>query len=205
MQGLFAYEFVRVHWRAYSSRAFQLNRQFLYQWTVNWRFIPAEIFLSSTFSVSLLAVHALLLLLFASTRWTSPSRRSLPAMLKLFFASDADWRETDKISDRINPSWILTTMLSANVIGMLCARSLHYQFYSWLAWSTPWLLWKGGLHPILIYAFWAAQEWAWNVFPSTNESSAVVVGSLALQVVAIWWGSRKDWEVVEVKAQKKTM
>ena len=193
-----------MHWRAYISRAFQLNRQFLYQWTVNWRFVSTEIFLSSTFSYSLLAAHVLLLLLFASTRWTAPSRRSLPAMLKLFLASDAAWRETDTISDRITPDWILTTMLSANAIGMLCARSLHYQFYSWLAWTTPWLLWKSGLHPILIYAFWAAQECAWNVYPSTNESSAVVVGSLALQVAAIWWGSRKDWQVTKANTQKKT-
>jgi alpha-1,3-mannosyltransferase len=171
---------------------------------VNWRFVPVEIFLSSTFSYGLLAAHALLLLLFATTRWTAPSRRSLPAMLKLFLESNTDWRETDTISDRITPDWVLTTMLSANVIGMLCARSLHYQFYSWLAWSTPWLLWKSGLHPVLIFACWAAQEWAWNVYPSTNESSAVVVGSLALQVGAVWWGSRKDWQVAKPDTQKKT-
>lgn len=41
---------------------------------------------------------------------------------------------------------------------------------------------------------WAAQEWAWNVFPSTDESSAVVVGCLAVTVMGAWWGSRGEVE-----------
>ena len=194
---------MRVHWRAYVFRSFQLNRQFLYQWTVNWRFVPAEVFLSTKFSYVLLAVHAALLLVFATTRWTAPSRRSLPAMLKLFLSLDPDWRETDEVEARVRPEWIMTTMLTANAIGMLCARSLHYQFYSWLCWSTPYLLWKSGLHPIAVYAVWAAQEWAWNVYPSTDESSMVVVGALSVQVLAIWWGTRKDWWEPKQKGPKK--
>lgn len=68
---------------------------------------------------------------------------------------------------------------------MLCARSLHYQFYSWLAWGTPYVLWQTGFGPVWIVPLWAAQEWAWNVFPSTNMSSAVVVGVLGLSVAGL--------------------
>ena len=78
-------------------------------------------------------------------------------------------------------------------IGMLCARSLHYQFYAYIALSTPFLLWEAGLHPILVYAVWAAQEWAWNVYPSTDTSSMVVVGCLAIQVFGVWWGTGKEF------------
>lgn len=49
------------------------------------------------------------------------------------------------------------------------------------------------MHPFIIYAIWAAQEWAWNVYPSTKISSMVVVGCLSVQVVGIWWGTRKDF------------
>lgn len=38
---------------------------------------------------------------------------------------------------------------------------------------------------MLIYIVWALQEWAWNVYPSTNASSAIVVLSLALQVFGV--------------------
>ena len=69
----------------------------------------------------------------------------------------------------------MTTVLTANAIGMLCARSLHYQFYAWLAWGTPFLLWRTGFHPIVQYAIWAAQEWAWNVYPSWLPPGAYVV------------------------------
>ena len=81
-------------------------------------------------------------------------------------------------------------------IGMLCARSLHYQFYAYTAWSTPFLLWKAGLHPILIYAVGGAQEWGWNVYPSTDTSSIVVVGCLLVQVFSVWWGTRNEFVMV---------
>jgi len=206
-QGVFAYEFVRNDWRSYVSRAFQLSRAFFYKWTVNWRFVPEDVFLSSTFSYSLLALHASLLVIFAFTRWTKPSKRTLSGMLTLYFSPSSRKNPdqftdlTDDISDRVTPEFVTTTLLTANTIGMLCARSLHYQFYSWLAWTTPYLLWKSGFHPVLIYLIWAAQEWAWNVYPSTNESSAVVVGCLAVTVVGIWWGTRSKPE--KGKAKKK--
>lgn len=79
----------------------------------------------------------------------------------------------------------MTGLLSSLAIGLLCARSLHYQFFAYLAWATPFLLWRAGLHPVLIYAAWTLQEWAWNVYPSTNASSTVVVLSLALQVIGV--------------------
>jgi alpha-1,3-mannosyltransferase len=194
LKALIAYEFVRVHYRAYLARAFQLNRQFFYKWTVNWRFVPEEIFLSASFSYTLLTAHASLLLLFATTRWTKPSQRSLLDTLRLFFTDQSNWRATDAITARVTPEFVLTTIMTANSIGMLCARSLHYQFFSWTAWATPFLLWRAGFHPILLVGIWAAQEWAWNVYPSTDASSAVVVGCLAATVAGVWWGTGKDVE-----------
>jgi alpha-1,3-mannosyltransferase len=88
----------------------------------------------------------------------------------------------------------MTVMLSSLAIGLLCARSLHYQFFAYLAWATPFLLWRAGLHPVLIYVVWALQEWAWNVFPSTNASSAVVVMSLAVQVFGVYFNGSGEEE-----------
>lgn len=31
----------------------------------------------------------------------------------------------------------------SNLTGILCARSLHPQFYAWFAWSLPWLVLGG--------------------------------------------------------------
>jgi alpha-1,3-mannosyltransferase len=91
----------------------------------------------------------------------------------------------------------MTTLLTAIAIGMLCARSLHYQFFAYIAWATPFLLWKAGFHPILQYALWGAQEWAWNVYPSTPASSGVVVGVLAITILGSWWGAKGEFDSVQ--------
>ena len=53
----------------YMNRAFDLGRQFLFKWTVNWRFLPEWLFLSRYFHLLLLSAHLLTLLLFALRRW----------------------------------------------------------------------------------------------------------------------------------------
>jgi alpha-1,3-mannosyltransferase len=179
---------------SYVSRAFELTRQFFYKWTVNWRFVPETTFLSRPFALGLLAAHIGLLLWFARTRWIKPSKKSPKKFLNMIRETP---RDEEQIARRITPDFIMTTMLSATVIGMLCARSLHYQFYAYLAWATPFLLWKAGFHPVVQYALWGAQEWAWNVYPSTPMSSATVVGLLVVQVLGVWWGTRNEFEGVE--------
>ncbi|KAF3699287.1 Dol-P-Man:Man(5)GlcNAc(2)-PP-Dol alpha-1,3-mannosyltransferase [Channa argus] len=57
----------------YLSRAFDLGRQFMFKWTVNWRFLPEWLFLNRYFHILLLAAHLLTLLLFAFHRWKSRS------------------------------------------------------------------------------------------------------------------------------------
>jgi len=179
--------------RGYLARSFELSRVFLYKWTVNWRFVGETRFLSREFATALIILHLTLLATFVWTRWSRPSGLSIPALV-----STALNPLPTEIQQRIyldtTPSFIMTAILTSMAIGMLCARSLHYQFYAYIAWSTPFQLWKSGLHPVLIYAVWAAQEWAWNVYPSTDTSSKVVVGCLAVQVMAIWQGTRDDYK-----------
>lgn len=162
----------------YISRAFELTRQFMFKWTVNWRFVGEETFLSKEFSLGLLALHVSLLGLF-STIWVKPSGMNI-----FSFARDllGGWKPRIAISKTLTMNMMLTSL----AIGMLCARSLHYQFFAYLAWASPFLLWQANFHPVLIYILWAVQEWAWNVYPSTNASSAAVVLSLAVQVFGVF-------------------
>ena len=187
-----AFPFLPANAKGYLARSFELTRQFLFKWTVNWRFVGEETFLSKEFSITLIAVHLTLLVAFALTRWTRPSGLSIPALISTAI-KPLPPKAQQMISLNVTSSFILTSTLTSMAIGMLCARSLHYQFYAYIAWSTPLLLWKGGLHPILIYVVWGAQEWGWNVFPSTNTSSIVVVGCMVVQVVSVWWGTGNDF------------
>jgi alpha-1,3-mannosyltransferase len=185
----------------YLSRAFEFSRQFLFKWTVNWRFVGEEVFLSRWFSLLLLALHASVLLAFITSRWLKPARKPIMEIIgpMLVFESPFKGNEELAVSTAVTPQYILTSVLSANVIGLLFARSLHYQFYAYLAWSTPYLLWRSGIHPVLQYALFFAQEWAWNVYPSTSISSFVAVSILAVTVALVWRGARAEYEPRAVK------
>ncbi|CAI8025438.1 Dol-P-Man:Man(5)GlcNAc(2)-PP-Dol alpha-1,3-mannosyltransferase [Geodia barretti] len=55
---------------SYMRGAFDFGRQFLYQWTVNWRCLPEWLFLHRGFHTVLLACHIALLAAFIVLRWT---------------------------------------------------------------------------------------------------------------------------------------
>ncbi|KAI0117690.1 glycosyltransferase [Nemania sp. FL0031] len=187
VQFTLAVPFLRENAHGYLSRAFELSRQFFFKWTVNWRFVGEETFLSRPFALGLLAMHASVLLWFVVNKWLKPAGKPWSAIVAsiLRLSSPFSSQEEAQVSTQVSPEYVMTTMLSANLVGLLFARSLHYQFYSYLAWSTPYLLWRCGAHPIVQYALWALQEWAWNVFPSTNVSSGVVVGVMAVTVALV--------------------
>ncbi|KAF2723904.1 glycosyltransferase family 58 protein [Polychaeton citri CBS 116435] len=191
LQVLLGYPFLAGNFKSYLSRAFEFTRQFMFKWTVNWRFVGEDVFLSKTFSTALLAIHAALLAVFMSTRWLKPSGDSIPSIVLqlLGYKASPTPQQHVAISRRVTSDFILTVTLTSVILGCLCARSLHYQFYAYIAWSTPFLLWRSRVPIIVQYFIWGMQEWAWNVYPSSSLSSAIVVGCLGFQVVAIWAGT----------------
>jgi alpha-1,3-mannosyltransferase len=203
VQVVIAFPFLPVNAIGYLGRAFEFSRQFLFKWTVNWRFVGEDTFLSKEFSISLLVGHITALVLFALTSWLKPAGQPVHVIVARMFGGQEPLGNAQQlISSRITPRWILTTVLTANVIGMLFARSLHYQFYAYLAWSTPFLLWRSGMHPTIQLCLWAAQEWAWNVYPSTVLSSEIVVSVMAVTLVGVWWGTRSEnFPTIEDRAQ----
>ena len=197
MQIVVGFQFWSVNARAYFGRAFELGRQFLFKWTVNWRFAGEQRFLSGNFAIGLLVANATILAIFLQTRWLRPSGLSPPRMAMTIFKPLPPQMQR-QLRRNVSPDFILTSILTSMIVGMLCARSLHYQFYAYVAWSTPFLLWKSGMPPYLVCAIWAAQEWAWNVYPSTETSSVIVVGCLAVQVIGVWWGTRNEFTDVRL-------
>lgn len=175
----------------YLTRAFQFDRKFLYQWTVNWKMLGEEIFQSKRLSYFLLGYHVLAIVFFLNDRWVKPSSNNILHFIRQYTRMMPDAREK-QVQSKITPMFVMESVLGSIVLGMLCARSLHYQFYVYLGWATPFILWRTGVRPGMIYLVWGAQEMAWLVYPSTIMSSNMVVGLLAIQTLAIWWGSSVD-------------
>ena len=81
---------------------------------------------------------------------------------------------------------VTVILFTSNLIGILFARSLHYQFYSWYALQIPFLAWKTP-YPIPVkLAISAAIEYAWNVFPSTRLSSGILLGANVALLGGLW-------------------
>lgn len=175
----------------YLSQAFNFSRQFLFKWTVNWRFVGEELFLSKNFQTSLLVGHVSVLLLFVFTRYLSRNITQKLIKQLLVDAIARPFSSTIHSSNKFlsyhhGPKLILLVMATTNVIGVLFSRSLHYQFLSWYCWQLPFLLYATGVHFVFGFAAFAIHEWCWNVYPSTPSSSAVLVGSLCLVLIGVW-------------------
>uniref|UniRef100_L2GG64 Dol-P-Man:Man(5)GlcNAc(2)-PP-Dol alpha-1,3-mannosyltransferase n=1 Tax=Colletotrichum fructicola (strain Nara gc5) TaxID=1213859 RepID=L2GG64_COLFN len=148
LQIVIAVPFVADNAKGYLGRAFELSRQFFFKWTVNWRFVGEE----KPFSIALLGLHVAGLVVFITTRWLNPAQRPLSSLVAPMLQGKSPFAglEERQVASRVTPRYVLTTILSANVLGLLFARSLHYQFYAYLAWSTPYLLWRSGLPVVLV-------------------------------------------------------
>lgn len=187
---------------SYLSNAFDFSRKFLYKWTVNWRFVPEEIFLSYEFGRALLVGHVTVLLFFASTRFLAPqvTGKSIVRLIKDAFKPSKTISEKNLLLDSKNgPKLVLLIFATTNLIGVLFARSLHYQFLSWYCWLLPFLLYMSGTNVVLAAGIFFFHEWCWNVFPATEQSSQVLVMILVTTLFAIW--SNKAAWFAEVKEE----
>ncbi|CAM9144552.1 unnamed protein product [Chrysoparadoxa australica] len=139
---------------AYLRRSFDLGRVFDHKWTVNFRFLSEELFVSGYLAAGLLTAMVGALLLFA-WKWLAASREV-------------------RSGGALAPSYAVKTLLVSNLIGVVFCRSLHYQFYVWYFHSLPFLLWETDLPVTLKLSVLAAVEYAFNIFPSTPESSLLL-------------------------------
>lgn len=82
-------------------------------------------------------------------------------------------------------------MFTCNFIGIIFARSLHYQFYSWYFQTIPYLLWQAQwkitqlpiVTKILIFA---TIEGCWLTFPSTSNSSFTLLACHIMLLMGIY-------------------
>ncbi|XVE77639.1 hypothetical protein DITRI_Ditri13aG0078800 [Diplodiscus trichospermus] len=173
----------------YVSRAFNLGRVFIHFWSVNFKFIPEPIFVSKEFAVSLLIAHLVLLAVFAHYKWCKHDGglfNFLYSRIRSCLSrSTISWPKT------LKKEYIATTMFAGNFIGIVCARSLHYQFYSWYFYSLPYLLWKTPFPTLLRVVVFLGVELCWNVYPS-NFYSSVLLLCLHIVILRGLWSSTSE-------------
>jgi len=180
---LIAIPFIWPHPRNYLASAFEFSRVFLYKWTVNWRFVPETIFSSRQWAYTLLAGHVCTLCLFVVFKWC----RSDGGVVELLVRG-IKYPTSPGSMKTISADQIIIILFTSNLIGIIFARSLHYQFYSWYAQQLPFLLWHTKYPVILRIIILFCVEYAWNIFPSTISSSGILLISNIMILVGIWAG-----------------
>lgn len=157
----------------YIRGAFDLSRVFMYKWSVNWKFVPPNIFVSGYFHALLLAILSTMLLCFTAT-WIKyldsyakmkQIEHDLKPQLK---------KKKININMDISANLFLIPMFSANFIGIMFSRSLHYQFYVWYYHTLPFLLWSTPYGNKFRLVVLGLIEICWNTFPATEFSSALL-------------------------------
>ncbi|RKO90732.1 glycosyltransferase, partial [Blyttiomyces helicus] len=182
IQILLALPFLLHHPASYLHRAFDFSRAFLFKWTVNWRFVGAEVFSSRELALGLLALHALLLVAFG-VRWCRPSGGIWKNLLAGFKKGLGKSSQTPLSADHV-----ILVMFTSNLIGILCARSLHYQFFSWYWHTLPYLLWRTRIPVVGRLALLITIEVCWNVYPSTTASSLALLASHVVLLAGLMAG-----------------
>ncbi|KAG8906852.1 dolichyl-P-Man:Man(5)GlcNAc(2)-PP-dolichol alpha-1,3-mannosyltransferase [Tulasnella sp. 403] len=182
LQAAVAYPFLTTYPREYLRGAFDLSRVFLYKWTVNWRFLPEGVFLSDAFAKSLLLLHVTTLIIFGIA-WCRPDGGVWLVLQRAFKRPSRPSTLTFVNTDRLT-----TVLFTSNLIGVVFARSLHYQFYSWYAQQLPLLLWRTKYPTLVKLGLLGAIEYAWNVYPSTTLSSGVFFSSNFVILLGVYFG-----------------
>ncbi|ESO11026.1 hypothetical protein HELRODRAFT_185299 [Helobdella robusta] len=181
---------------AYIIRSFEFSRQFLFQWTVNWRFLSEEIFLDRRFHALLLLAHLSFIIYFTFTHWT---RRY--GGVRALWSSAVGHRDDTPL----DPNTIVLTLFSSNLLGMCFSRSLHYQFYVWYFHTLPYLFWSTNLSTVFRLLLLGVIELCWNTYPSTIYSSLALHASHFILLISLIISERrrKD-EIVEKEETRKT-
>ncbi|KAI0831468.1 mannosyltransferase [Trametes gibbosa] len=196
-QLLIGLPFLLHHPWSYLTNSYEFSRVFLFKWTVNWRFLGEEVFLSPVWARTLLTAHVGTLVAFGLVKWCTSDGgvwRVLARGLRSPTRAPS--------SAPLTADYVTTVLYTSNLIGILFARSLHYQFYSWYAMQLPFLAWRTTYPVPVRLALLLGIEYAWNVYPSTSLSSGVLLAANAALLLGIWFGYSEGRTVSRGKAVK---
>ena len=164
--------FLKTYPISYLRKAFELDRVFFYKWTVNWKFLPEDVFVSTPLSLLLLGMHIGCLVFFAR-KWLVSAKGQTGRYLH--------------ISRQLSPTYVVQTMFISNFIGICFSRTLHYQFYSWYFHTLPVMAWMVGDMPMAMRVVLIGTiEYAFNVFPATAFSSYVLQSAHFVLLAWLW-------------------
>jgi alpha-1,3-mannosyltransferase len=132
---------------------------------VNWKFLPEYLFVNPLWSFVLLLGHIVGLII-----WYQFIVRRIFDSLRISYQQEANKKRTGVLLDRV----IVTTLFQCQFIGVVFARSIHYQFYAWYFHSLPWILYSLGINLPQSCLLLLAIEIVYNSYPPSWYMSMIL-------------------------------
>ncbi|KRZ94313.1 Dol-P-Man:Man(5)GlcNAc(2)-PP-Dol alpha-1,3-mannosyltransferase [Trichinella sp. T8] len=172
-----AIPFLHTNPLGYLRSAFNFGRVFDHRWTVNWRFVPEEVFTHKYFHCILLLFHIILVFYFLYIKFFRSRFTSI---------RNAVMVAVDNGTVHLKNQEIVLLLAGINLIGISFSRSLHYQFYVWYYHLLPFLSWQTPYSTTSKLTLLGIIEMCWNVYPSTLWSSLLLHFCHAILLVGLF-------------------
>ncbi|KAL4516045.1 hypothetical protein Ndes2526A_g00746 [Nannochloris sp. 'desiccata'] len=157
LQGLLGLPFLKTYPKSYLLRAFEFSRVFTFKCIIGSKKKVASF---------------LLLLSFFKRGSGDEKRRNTTAAAA---AASLEYKDT-----------VLKILFTSNFVGIMCARSLHYQFYSWYFHALPFLLLRTRLPAYVSVILLLSIEVMMNIFPPREWTSALFIVLHGIILWSVW-------------------
>lgn len=123
-----ALPFLSTNPAAYLARAFGGPGHLQHVWSVNWKLLPGYMFESRAFAAGLFISNLALWAWFAHKRWIPNGAFNQKV-----------WRWSGQAA--LNNQAVVCIWFACNLVGIVCLRTLHFQFLCWYFHTIPFLAW----------------------------------------------------------------
>ncbi|GET93276.1 alpha-1,3-mannosyltransferase, putative [Leishmania tarentolae] len=207
--------FLVYDYRAYLAKSVKLDCGLIEQWPVNYRFLDADLVRRPEFGQALFAMTVATWILLWRTRWAARTYLTDSEAQVLHPAIEETRRQStlsrgrahgdeavdDEAQEQAVYASTLLTFFEANLVGVIFARSIHYQFYTRFFYTVPLVLAYTKFPRVLRLMSFALIRQGFESFPPTPNTSMMLQGGFALALFALLFLGRDAPEAAKREAK----
>lgn len=188
LQLVLGFPFLSTYPVEYISNSFNLGRSFLYEWTVNFKFLSEDVFVRKELSILLLILTVIVYYLFGR-KFVNENFKSicLERGKSMKILGENGYGILIGVG-KLSPNFIVLVVFISNFIGVVFVRTIHYQFYCWYFHMIPYLLWHCHIIPLIAkLLIWVGIEYAYMIFPATPNTSLILQAAHLTLLLSVYF------------------
>ncbi|KAL3794030.1 LOW QUALITY PROTEIN: hypothetical protein HJC23_008918 [Cyclotella cryptica] len=198
VQIVLGWPFLSTYPVSYIKKAFEFDRVFFFKWTVNWKFLPEELFVSTMWALVLLSCH-LGTLAWLATKWwnASMTQRGRAKTREWMCWTSKNDSNNNSLLAKLSPEYLVYTFICPN--ASLSILLLVLTFPAAVALDFPTMGTDTSCSKMMAFSLIVSTiaifgvKYAFNVYPATKTSSVVLEISVVVSnavVRRVQWRGR---------------